>query len=161
MLNVKIMRGVPGSGKSTWCRTNLVAPIVFSADDHFTSEDGVYRFDPAKLSEAHGNCLLSFVSWLEHKAKYNHVNGLCVIDNTNIRAVEIAPYYQLALAYGCDVEIVQINVDPQAIERIVSRNLHGVPAASVARMAESMRNEILNFQPWWKVTHHDAILEAR
>ena len=51
-----IVRGLPGSGKTTLAK-RLVGEHVFSADDWFTNEDGVYRFVSDDIGKAHQDCL--------------------------------------------------------------------------------------------------------
>ena len=60
-----LLRGVPGSGKSTFSKTilaglridttndTIVKQHVLSTDDFFIGEDGKYNFDPKKLSFNH------------------------------------------------------------------------------------------------------------
>lgn len=49
MRNVIIMRGVPGSGKSTYVRNRYPEARVVSADRYFTDPaTGEYRFDASK-----------------------------------------------------------------------------------------------------------------
>ena len=54
-----IMRGLPGSGKSTIAsriQEQLPQVQVCSADHHFIDEEGEYRFDLSKLGAAHAAC---------------------------------------------------------------------------------------------------------
>ena len=54
MKTLYIIRGVPGSGKSSWARTQLgVKP--FEADDFFM-RDGVYRYQADLVPRAHEFC---------------------------------------------------------------------------------------------------------
>ena len=58
-----ILRGLPGSGKSTLCkkiaksfRTEERETVVCSGDDFFTDpKTGKYKFDGSKLIEAHNS----------------------------------------------------------------------------------------------------------
>lgn len=135
-MNIKIMRGVPGSGKSTWAK-NLrqvtydqgLLPIIVSADMYFTAS-GQYMFDPTKLGEAHRWCMSSFINSCN-----DHMNPI-IVDNTNINLEDISPYVAVGEALGYDVEIVQIETDP---EIAAARNTHGVPKAKVIEMARRMQ----------------------
>ena len=49
-----IIRGLSGSGKTTLA--NQLSPVVYSADDWFTNEDGEYNFNPDELFKAHKHC---------------------------------------------------------------------------------------------------------
>ena len=49
-----IVRGLPGSGKSTFAQT-LNCP-VFEADMFFVNSQGVYNFDFTRIKDAHAWC---------------------------------------------------------------------------------------------------------
>lgn len=138
-MKVTILRGVPGSGKSTYVARNFAAAAWYSADNFFINDKGVYVFDPPKLPQAHGRCLKEFVQHLERRTGVD-----AVIDNTNTTAVEVAPYAALALAYGHELEIVTLQCDP-----IVAwgRNTHGVPVEAVKAMHRRLTEAQL--MPWW------------
>lgn len=138
-MKVIIMRGVPGSGKSTYVSKNFPGAAVYSADDYFVNAEGVYVFDPRKLPQAHGKCLKDFVFHLERPFSSD-----AVIDNTNTTAVECAPYAALALAYGCALEIVTIQCDPEVA---AARNTHGVSVEGVKAMHKRLTEAQL--MPWW------------
>lgn len=136
---VVILRGISGGGKSTLAKKlkgNDPLVHIVSADDAFIV-NGEYRFDPAKLPQAHGDCLRKFISLVQQ--------GFSVIvDNTNTTAIEIAPYYQVAAAYHVDVKIITLEVDPLIA---VSRNVHKTPIESILK--QKMRLD-LSLPPWWK-----------
>lgn len=137
-MKVTILRGVPGSGKSTYCSKNYPGAAVFSADDFFMV-DGVYVFDSKKLPQAHGQCLRYFV---EHVQRGPVMPA--VVDNTNTAVMEIAPYAALALAYGWELEIVTISCNPEVA---AARNSHGVPLTGVMAMHKRLMEAQL--PPWW------------
>jgi uridine kinase len=84
-----ILRGLPGSGKSSLASLIADDENICCADDFFTN-DGVYKFDKTKLSEAH--------SWCQTKARLRMVNGNTpvVIANTCTTEKEMAVYIELA-----------------------------------------------------------------
>lgn len=138
-MKVTILRGLPGSGKSTLIAKEFPDATVVSADHYFVDEAGVYRFDPARLKDAHGACLREFI---------HHVRGgnprTIVVDNTNVCAWEMAPYAATAQAYGYEFEIVTIECD---VETALKRNVHGVPEETIRRMADRLKTEEL--PPFW------------
>lgn len=139
---VTILRGLPGSGKSACCKdavAKLPDTVVCSADDFFMV-DGEYKFNKDLIGQAHASCLLRFAEALRSRP------ALILIDNTNIRAVEIAPYYALAQAYSAKVEIVTFVC---SVETAVARNIHGASAELVQEMDELMKQEDASFPPWW------------
>ena len=133
-----ILRGIPGSGKSTLVRERWPSAYVCSTD-HFFDKDGEYKFDVTKLGEAHGSCMRRFIEGVQAG-----IVGEVVVDNTNTGLAEIAPYVAVAQAYGRDVSIVQIEAD---VETCIARGTHGVPAETVRRMAEWMGKSTL--PPFW------------
>lgn len=138
-MRVYIMRGAPGSGKSTWVKKILGPEVEVVSADHYFMQDGVYRFDAAKLPAAHDACLRAFTKVMKYGA-----TRVLVVDNTNTKVFEIAPYYRLAEAYGHDVEIIWI-VAPAEVCK--ARNTHGVPDATI----DAMVNGVEALPPWWKV----------
>jgi tRNA uridine 5-carbamoylmethylation protein Kti12 len=143
---VIIMRGIPGSGKSS-CAAKIQEDLrrcghsvdICSADFFFTSmEEGIYLFDLAILPQNHNKCLSEFLGCLQDRDL-----SAIIVDNTNSRAWEIAPYYRLAEIFHCDVEIVWVQTDPEACKK---RNIHGVPDSVI----DAMFNTMEAIPPFWK-----------
>lgn len=121
-----IMRGIPGSGKSTIA--NLLAGekgIVCSTDFFFTEEDGSYNFDPAKLAMYHKLNLFFF-----HLALANNV-PIVVCDNTNIRHVDYKKYVEIAREFNYIIKIVPVGV---SLETAVKWCRHNVPRETIKQM---------------------------
>lgn len=153
---VYIMRGPSGAGKSTYAKTRWPNAVVCSADHFHIGEDGVYRFNPAKAGEAHAACLRKFVGSIVSET-FNEASGydpqVIVVDNTNCQVAEIAPYASVALAYGWEVEIVNITVDPKVA---ASRNVHGCDSEVVERQMRNLRRANDFIPKWWKQTTVEA-----
>ena len=124
-----IMRGYPGSGKSTYINKYFPDAVVCSADLHMVDLAGNYDFQPEKLGYAHKSC--------RNDAREALVAGetLIVIDNTNTRLREYKDYLKLARTYGYHVRFVRMDTP---VDVAASRNTHGVPHATVERMAGRM-----------------------
>lgn len=126
------MRGVPGSGKSTYIKTHFPQAQdynICSADNFFLNEEGVYEFKPELLHEAHRSCYEDFFFSLQDM-------DFVIVDNTNIRLAEITPYtMMLSLFDEWDLRIIRLNTPPDIA---ASRNIHGVPESKVKRMAKAM-----------------------
>lgn len=104
MAKLKIVRGLPGSGKSTYAQ-NLLAQGVcqahYEADMFFMTDDGFYNFDATKLYQAH--------QWCYNKVKQALSFGLdVVVSNTFTRKREVRPYQGLCAELGCELEIVTL-----------------------------------------------------
>jgi predicted kinase len=136
---VKILRGLPGSGKTHY--TDLFRPtrVVCSADHHQV-DDGVYNFKPERARDAHRLCFTDFINALEIG------QPLIIVDNTNTDPVEIAPYYKMAEHYYYDVEIVWFKTP---LEVCMARQTHGVPISTMCNMYWNLKKELPR---WWIVT---------
>jgi predicted kinase len=152
MPKVIVMRGLPGSGKSTTVQSLQIAGkamgievFVVSADHYFMMPGtGSYRFDASKLGEAHATCMREFIRVLEAR----HDDFTLIVDNTNISSVEIAPYMSVAAAFGVSAEVWTIEVKEDEFDTCADRNIHGVPRDTIIGMRDRMLREVL--PPYWK-----------
>jgi len=133
-MRVIIMQGTPGSGKSTEASGFGPDATIVSADHYFEDPiTGEYRFNPAKLGEAHASCMRSFLRACEDAS----AASVIVVDNTNITIDQMSPYYLVARAYKASVEVRRVACDPEVA---AARNSHGVPRETVLRMARMMQD---------------------
>lgn len=137
-----ILRGVPGSGKSTYAAKIMerfsslykATTCKCSADDYFVGKDGVYRFDASKLFAAHNQCRARALAAMRTGI------DLVIIDNTNTHIKEMKPYLEIAKEFGYIVRVKVIGEnDEDFIKLCILRNVHGVPAESIKRMAERLK----------------------
>lgn len=145
---VKVMRGIQGSGKSTYAKLLVQCaheagqkPLICSADNFFITDEG-YKFDIEKLGEAHKWCMRVFLTALQEG--YDMV----VVDNTNINLEDLSPYVAVGQALGYDVEIIQVNTPP---EIAAGRNVHGVGESQVHALHKRLQHVKLPNR--FKVTH--------
>ena len=122
-----IMRGIPGSGKSTIAK--LFEGTLCSADLFFTSEDGNYKFDTTRLKEAHIDCFCNAVEAMRNKDK------IVVIDNTSLAHYEYKRYVDLAENYDYPYVIITVQCD---LDVACSRGIHDVPFETMQRMQTRM-----------------------
>jgi NEDD4-binding protein 2 len=141
-----VYRGCSGAGKSTMAM-KLVSNYgarVFSADHFFQQNNqGKYEFDPSLLSEAHQWCLKGWIVACSQQQQ------LIVCDNTNTSLVEFAPYVAVAQAYGYNVEIITLIMNP---EKAYQRNRHSVTLEMITDQHARLVSELERFPPWWHST---------
>ena len=121
-----IVRGIPGSGKSTFAKT--LGGTHFETDEFFMV-DGEYKFDPTKLKDAHRWCQdsVNTAMILNHTAGLNNV---IVVSNTFTQEWEMETYFQMADTYGYKVFSVIVE------NRHGGINTHGVPEDKLQAMRD-------------------------
>jgi len=139
MHKVVILRGIPGSGKSTKARELAATAIqanfsseICSTDDFFIDAvDGLYKFDKTKLYTNHTRNFHRFLSCIHNKI------NLIIIDNTNINRSDYSHYQKAAELNGYDVEVMVINPN-LSLEEVFQRQRHSVPFETIRRMHNSL-----------------------
>ena len=122
---VTIIRGLPGSGKSTYARNNFPGILIVEAD-MFAMIDGQYRFSIDRLSDCH---------WAAQQ-----IAGLAiqlgadvVITGTMTTRKEIAPYVNLANNLEQDYQILHCTG--------AHGTIHDVPESTIEKMRA-------RWEPW-------------
>jgi predicted kinase len=125
-----IVRGVPGSGKSTFA-LNLVGHdfLVCEADKYFMI-DGEYKFDGSKLKEAHESCRNEVETYMKDSLVNDQFYREIAVSNTFTQEWEMQPYFDLAKQYGYMVFSIIVE------NRHGGSNQHGVPAEAIQRMKD-------------------------
>jgi len=120
-----ILRGVPGSGKSTYAKRLVENGGVIHSTDHWFTIDGVYKRDVSRLAKFHDLTFTCFCKSIEQSVER------VVVDNTSIRVIEFDRYRAFAEANGYIVEVIEFRPDPSDAWR---RNVHGVQLEKVVAM---------------------------
>ncbi len=121
MKNLYILRGLPGSGKSTLGA--LIGDVCHAADDYHMV-DGVYKWDANKVHLAHKDCQERV-----EKSMKDGVENIAVA-NTNTRQSEMNIYYELAMTYNYKVFSIIVE------NRHAGVNQHNVPPEVIEKMRE-------------------------
>lgn len=124
-----LLRGVPGSGKTTLANIILQQPNnnpqeILSADDFFEDENGEYNFDPTKLKEAHNYCQFR----CSERMRQQKVR--IVVANTFTQEWEMDEYFKMAERYNYRVHTIIVE------NRHGNENIHGVPENKLKQMKD-------------------------
>lgn len=115
-----LIRGLPGSGKSTMAK-DLARQFGYyhvETDQWFQTPDG-YKFNPKELDAAH--------KWCQKEAARALANGNgVVVSNTFTQKWEILPYKQMADSLGAEFHVLTAAGNFQ--------NVHGVSQEAIERM---------------------------
>jgi predicted kinase len=118
-----VIRGLPGSGKST-LGEKLCPGRCFSADQFFET-DGVYKFVGAKIPQAHAFC--------QENVRDAMSDGEDVaVANTFTRESEMLAYFNMASHAGYQVFVLSCENS--------FGNVHGVPEEAIVRMSNRWQN---------------------
>jgi tRNA uridine 5-carbamoylmethylation protein Kti12 len=140
-----IMRGVPGSGKSTRAKKLKEElekeghEVIICSTDDFFIKNGKYEFDYRLLGINHA---LNFKKFKEAIEAGHSV----IVDNTNVRIEHFEPYIEIAKKYGHEVQIHTM-LHPDLTNG--SNNTHGVPIDVIQKMIDGFEN----FIQWEFVDH--------
>ena len=124
-MRLVLIRGLPGSGKSTFARKSF--PGAFHLEnDMFHIRDGEYRFDFRRQKDAVKWCMETAVRALEAGMDV-------VVSNTFTRRRYVLAYKSLADRFGADFSVYRMDGDWGSV--------HAVPES----VMESMRS---GFEDW-------------
>lgn len=131
MKTLYIVRGVPGSGKSTFAK-ELVGEsfLVCEADKYFIDKDGNYNFDATKLRAAHQWCKDQVETYMKDSQLNDQFYTKIAVSNTFTREWEMQAYVDLAAKYGYRVFSVIVE------NRHGGVNVHSVPDDVLEAMKE-------------------------
>lgn len=122
MVELIILRGISGSGKSTYASKHFPNHICCEADQFFM-KDGVYKFDRQWLGRAHTACqMMTRIHLKDGKS--------VVVSNTSTTAKEVNQYVKIAEEVGVPYRILRLTKQFQ--------NVHNVPNEIVESMKRRM-----------------------
>jgi predicted kinase len=136
-----IMRGIPGSGKSTQAKKLVGAGKIFSTDDLIEATGDYNGFfasmsvkgDFTPLRQMHEQNLNNV------KAAFAEGVSPIIVDNTNLSAREAAPYVKAATENNYDVKIIDVGLGGADAETLTKRNKHNVPLEGIKRMIDKYK----------------------
>lgn len=118
-----IVRGLPGSGKSTYAKTHYNCLIL--ENDMFHMKNGEYRWTATKMNDA--------INWCISMATIAISNGMdVVICNTFTRKAFVDSYKKIADILNADFEVIRCTGN--------YGNIHDVPQNVLTSMKESFED---------------------
>ena len=115
-----IVRGIPGSGKSSFSEL-LGTKAICTADDYHV-RNGIYEWKPERIGTAHDWCQRKCRRFMKKQVER------IVIANTSTTVRELQPYMDLARQFGYIVYSVIVE------NRHGGVNIHCVPEATLEKM---------------------------
>ena len=127
-----IIRGLPGSGKSTFAEKLVGSDfLVCEADKYFIDKKtGEYKFDPSKIKDAHKWCQDMVETYMKDSLVNDQFYREIAVSNTFTQNWEMVPYFDLAKKYGYKVFCVVVE------NRHGGKNVHGVPDDKLEMMRD-------------------------
>lgn len=119
MAQLVLIRGLPGSGKSTMARERFRGFSHYEAD-MWHMRDGVYQYNPEKARDAHEWCQAKTLLMLRRQRNV-------VVSNTFTRYWEMEPYFRMLQPHDTLTIFVAKGNYP---------NVHGVPEDAIQRMRD-------------------------
>ncbi len=124
-----LIRGVAGTGKSTYTKHTYPNHYHLSTDDYFTKE-GVYNFNKSQLRIAHKWCLDETKRLLE-------LGTNCVVSNTFVLYNSVRDYLQIST--DCDIKVIRLSPT-------LYMSVHEVPGQTIEKSIcemEDVPNEVI------------------
>lgn len=142
-----IVRGIPGSGKTTFVKNqragdNPELSFHFEADMYFEKFNPLsgqmdYNFDSSRLGKAH--------TWCREQTKQALTKGGKVyVSNTFTTLKELVPYFEMATELGAKIEIHEMSWVP--VVEGHRKSIHNVPQDAIDRMMQRWLFELPS--PW-------------
>jgi predicted kinase len=128
MKKLYIVRGLPGSGKSTFAEALVGSDFLVCEADKYFIVDGEYKFDGTKIKQAHEWCRNRVETYMKDSLVNDQFYREIAVSNTFTQEWEMESYYKLAEQYGYMVFSIIVE------NRHGGVNEHGVPADKLEQM---------------------------
>lgn len=144
-----IIRGLPGSGKTTKAKSLPPDIVHLETDQFWTDAEGNYNFDVNRLAEAHSWCLRETRKWLkEHRT--------VAVSNTFTTLGEMEQYIRLAIDSQCGLVVHNCEnqfgtIHPVPDEVLMRMKVRWDPLDGIRSLAFSLGGQLLipgNMDPY-------------
>jgi len=135
-----IIRGLPGSGKSTFANAIALSNEVVVEADQFHMIDGQYVYRPELAGRAHEWCQAQVAYWLNQ-------GKTVFISNTFLTLRTLVPYYEMSQEFNVLFEIKTLTQNYGTI--------HDVPEDTLIAMKERFEDITLeSFMEYYNKFHN-------
>lgn len=126
MKTLHIVRGLPGSGKTTLAKS--LTSCYHEADQYFEDGYGGYQWRANELADAHLACARNCETAMR--------NGIPIVavSNTFVKHAQMHEYEDMAKQYGYVVEYHDLFDAGLTDMQLCHRNAHSVPLPMIERM---------------------------
>lgn len=126
-MNLVLIRGLPGSGKSTIAKSFSDDFVHLETDMFWYDANGNYNFDISRIKEAH--------EWCQRVTHKNLEVGFdTIVSNTFTTKKELKPYFDIAKEFGIVPNVILCQNQWQ--------NVHNVPQEALDRMKARFEYDI-------------------
>ena len=129
-----IIRGLPGSGKTTLARSikgNDLSFYITEPENYFTDALGRFKreacMDPVQIRKALRGCFWETIAYLE--SGFN-----VVVSNNLIRLRELKPYIDNAKRLGSELQVIDMPIEPVLRKERISQ--YDISFDKILKMAE-------------------------
>ena len=127
MTSLTLIRGIPGSGKTTLAKKLLLKTGVHFEADMFFEHDGKYNFVQENLGQAHAWCKSQCDDSL-------HYGMDVIVSNTFTTLKELRPYFEIASKYKIVPHVILCQGN--------YNNIHNVPIEVLEKMKNRFEYDI-------------------
>jgi predicted kinase len=127
--NLILLRGLPGSGKTTFAAllANHSKACSYSVDDYFTAQNGEYQFEFDKNHLAYKQCENNT------EAAMRQEKPLIIVHNTFVYDWEMEPFLKLASTFNYRLFVLTME------KYHTAENTHAVTDEQIRKMAEKYK----------------------
>lgn len=124
MKELIILRGLPGSGKSTVAKL-FGTRAICTADDYITDRKGNYNWRPETIGPSHKWCQRKCKRFLERNIEK------VVVANTNIVERDLNVYFRMGMEHGYRVHSIVVE------NRHGGSSIHDVPEETMKKFKDN------------------------
>jgi predicted kinase len=128
MKKLFIVRGLPGSGKSTFAKALVKHDFLVCEADKYFIVNGEYKFDASKLKIAHESCRNLVETYMKDSSVNDQFYREIAVSNTFTQEWEMQVYLDLAKQYNYMVFTIIVENRHEGV------NQHGVPDDKLKQM---------------------------